>query len=72
MPAITLDSGCTVTLEAIDVSTGANVTGVTVSLVALYGVNLTDDSGTAGDGTDTSEPPWFVPIPVTPPEPVTP
>jgi hypothetical protein len=36
---LTLEAGCTITLEAIDPSTGANVTGVTVSQVAIYGVN---------------------------------
>lgn len=41
MPMLTLDAGCTVTLEAIDPLTGANVTGVTVSAVAIYGVNQT-------------------------------
>jgi hypothetical protein len=39
LPLITLDAGCTVTLEAIDPDTGAAVTGVIVSQVAIYGVN---------------------------------
>lgn len=44
MPVMSLNSGCTVTLEAIDPATGANVTGVTVTLAAFYGLNLTEDA----------------------------
>jgi hypothetical protein len=43
MPAMTLDAGCTITVEAIDPASGATVTGVTVSQVAIYGTN--DDAG---------------------------
>jgi hypothetical protein len=41
LPFLTLDAGCTVTVEAIDPFTGAAVTGVTVSLVAIYAANAT-------------------------------
>lgn len=44
LPEVTLNSGCTVTFEAIDPGTGADVSGVVVSLAALYGVNTTDDT----------------------------
>lgn len=39
MPFYTLEHGCTVSFEAIDPNTGAAVTGVTVTLAAIYGVN---------------------------------
>jgi hypothetical protein len=39
LPFFTLDAGCTITVEAIDPATGAAVTGVVVSQVAIYGVN---------------------------------
>lgn len=39
LPAITLDAGCTVTVEAINPTTGATITGVILSAVALYGIN---------------------------------
>ncbi len=39
LPQVTLDAGCTITLEAIHALTGAPVSGVTVSQVAIYGVN---------------------------------
>lgn len=39
LPFVTLDTGCTVTIEAIDPLTGAAVTGVTVSQVAIYANN---------------------------------
>lgn len=38
---MTLDAGCTITLEAIDPTTGAAVTGVTVSQAAIYADNST-------------------------------
>jgi hypothetical protein len=41
MPPMTLNAGCTVTVEAIDPDTGATVTGVTVSQVAIYATNVT-------------------------------
>jgi hypothetical protein len=41
LPAITLDAGCSITVEAIDPSSGATVSGVVVSQVAIYGVNVT-------------------------------
>jgi len=37
LPAITLDSGCTITFDAIDPASGAAVTGVTVTLGTIYG-----------------------------------
>lgn len=40
MPALELDSGCTVTVEAINPDSGAAVTGVTVSNVVIYGNNF--------------------------------
>lgn len=42
LPSVTLNSGCTVTFDAINPTTGADVSGVTVSLGAVYGVNLND------------------------------
>lgn len=39
MPPLTLDAGCTITVEAIDSATGAAVTGVTVSQVTIYADN---------------------------------
>jgi hypothetical protein len=39
LPLITLDAGCTLTVEAIDPDTGAAVTGVTVSQVTIYADN---------------------------------
>lgn len=36
LPLLTLDAGCTITVEAIDPDSGANVTGVVVSQVAIY------------------------------------
>lgn len=39
LPPLTLDAGCTITLEAIDPSTGAAVTGVIVSQVGIYATN---------------------------------
>lgn len=41
IPFMTLDSGCTITVEAIDPASGATVTGVTVSDVAIYATNQT-------------------------------
>lgn len=38
-PPITLDAGCTITLEAIDPDTGAAVSGVVVSGVAIAATN---------------------------------
>ena len=62
MPVITLNSGCTVTLEAIDPASGANVTGVTVTLAAFYGLNL-DSTGTGDtlppEALPGSEPLWI-------------
>jgi len=37
LPFLTLKTGCTVTVEAIDPSSGAAVSGVVVSEVAIYG-----------------------------------
>lgn len=45
LPEVTLDAGCTITFEALDPNTGATITGVVVSNAALYGVNVTDDTG---------------------------
>jgi hypothetical protein len=39
IPIITLDSGCVVQFEAVDATTGAVVTGVTVSDVSIYAVH---------------------------------
>lgn len=47
LPEVTLDSGCTVTFEALDATTGATVTGVVVSNAALYGINNIDDASIA-------------------------
>jgi hypothetical protein len=41
LPLVTLDAGCTITLEAIDPDTGAAVTGVTVSAATIYADNST-------------------------------
>lgn len=62
MPELTLDSGCTVTFEAIDPLTGANVTGVTITKATLYGVNLAPDFDTPVKPEDLPTPLW-VPIP---------
>lgn len=59
MPLITLDAGCTLTLEAIDPDTGAAVTGVTVSAVAIYGSNYAPPDKTPEP---ESPLPVFVPI----------
>lgn len=60
LPEVTLDSGCTVTFEAIDPATGAAVTGVVISQASLYGVNLTDDGAPAPV---EALPPLYVSIP---------
>jgi hypothetical protein len=39
LPPLTLDAGCTITIEAISPTTGAAVTGVTVSQVTIYADN---------------------------------
>jgi hypothetical protein len=39
LPPLTLDAGCTITVEAIDATTGAAVSGVTVSQVTIYADN---------------------------------
>ena len=39
LPLLSLDSGCTITVEAIDPDTGANVSGVLVSEFAMLGNN---------------------------------
>jgi hypothetical protein len=39
IPIYTLDAGCTITVEAISPTTGAAVTGVTVSQVTIYADN---------------------------------
>jgi hypothetical protein len=39
IPPLTLDAGCTITVEAIDPTTGAAVTGVSVSQVTIYADN---------------------------------
>ena len=49
LPLITLDAGCTITVEAIDPDTGANVTGVDVSQVTIYGVNAVTGESEALD-----------------------
>lgn len=62
---MTLNAGATVTFEAIDPNTGAQVTGVTVSQVALHGINYAPDFDTpAGQ----FEPilPLFAPVPEQP------
>jgi hypothetical protein len=41
LPPLTLDAGCTITVEAINATTGAAVTGVTVSQVTIYADNST-------------------------------
>lgn len=40
LPLLTLETGCTVTVEALSPTTGAAVTGVTVAQVALYATNV--------------------------------
>lgn len=49
LPPLTLDAGCTVTVEAINPTTGAAVTGVTVSSVTIYSsgdtIRATRDTG---------------------------
>jgi hypothetical protein len=40
IPIYTLDSGCTITVEAISPTTGAAVSGVTVSQVTIYADNV--------------------------------
>lgn len=69
MPTLTLDSGCSVTVEAIDPSTGATVTGVTVSKVAFYGLNEVPDFGPIDPSADETLP-VFVPVPDTEDDPV--
>jgi len=46
-PALPLDNGCQVVIEARDPTTGAAVSGVTVSNINIYGLDLTAD-GQAG------------------------
>lgn len=41
LPPLTLKTGCIITVEAIHPTTGAAITGVTVSQVALYASNVT-------------------------------
>jgi hypothetical protein len=41
LPPLTLDAGCTVTVEAVNPTTGAAITGVTVSAVTIYADNAT-------------------------------
>lgn len=64
LPALTLASGCTVTVEAINSTTGAAVTGVTVSQVAFRGVNEATDYDTVPPAPEDPLP-LFVPIPDT-------
>lgn len=45
MPALILDNGCRVVLEARSASTGNAVSGVFVNTVAIYGVNVGADTG---------------------------
>jgi hypothetical protein len=44
IPIYTLDAGCTITVEAISPTTGAAVTGVTVSNVTIYADNVVNDA----------------------------
>ena len=46
MPAIVVDSGVYLRLEAISPTTGAPVTGVTATAWAIYGDDLTDTTTT--------------------------
>jgi hypothetical protein len=39
LPPLTLDAGCTITVEAIHPTTGAAVSGVSVSQVTIYADN---------------------------------
>lgn len=43
-PSLVLDNGCKVVIEARDPTTGAAVTGVTVTNVNVYGLDLTADN----------------------------
>jgi hypothetical protein len=40
LPFLTLEAGATITVEAVNPTTGAAVSGVTVSNVALYAANV--------------------------------
>jgi len=42
LPAVTLDSGCSIEFDAIDPATGASVSGVTVTLGTIYGNTSAD------------------------------
>jgi hypothetical protein len=44
IPPLTLDAGCTITVEAIDPTTGAAVTGITVSNVTIYADNVVNEA----------------------------
>jgi hypothetical protein len=46
MPAVEMAGGSSFVFEAISPSDGTSVTGVTVSDVAIYGRDVTDDAGT--------------------------
>lgn len=64
MPSLTLYSGCTLTLEAINSTTGAAVTGVTVTLGTIFAANETTDAAPTGPPPTYEDPlPLFVPIP---------
>ena len=57
-PALPLDNGCKIIIEALDTN-GASVTGVTVTNVNIYGLDLT------GDTTDLAGPFMWIPGPET-------
>ncbi len=46
-PALPLDNGCKVVIEARDPTSGAAVASVTVSNINIYGLDLTGDAGTS-------------------------
>jgi len=58
MPALPLTANCTVEWVAIDPTTGADVSGVTITNPTLYGVDL---SGNVGETavTPAPEPLWL-------------
>ena len=46
-PALPIDNGCRVVIEVRDPTTGAEVSGVQVSNVNIYGLDLSAGDGTA-------------------------
>lgn len=58
MPALPLDADCTVEWVAIDPTSGADVSGVTIQNPTLYGIDLTGNVGKTSEA-PSDEPLWL-------------